>query len=55
MPFALQTALEQRGGKHTGTSPFQPWVVADGRLVTGQNPTSATGVAEAVLEVLARD
>ena len=27
-------------------------VVVDGNLVTGQNPTSATGVGEAVLELL---
>jgi putative intracellular protease/amidase len=53
VPFALQRRLEALGARHTGTAPFQPWVVRDGRLVTGQNPASATGVAEAMLDALA--
>jgi putative intracellular protease/amidase len=52
VPFLLQTTLEERGGKHTGAANFQPYVVVDGRLVTGQNPASATGVAERVISVL---
>jgi putative intracellular protease/amidase len=52
VPFLLQTQLEQRGAKHSGAPNFQPWVVRDGRLVTGQNPASATGVAEQVLIAL---
>ncbi|KIF02131.1 dihydroxyacetone kinase [Streptomyces sp. RSD-27] len=53
VPFLLQTALEERGAKHTGADDFQVHVVVDGRLVTGQNPASATGVGEAVVKVLA--
>lgn len=52
VPFLLQTQLEQRGAKHSGAPNFQPWVVRDGRLVTGQNPASATGVAEQVIAIL---
>jgi putative intracellular protease/amidase len=52
VPFLLQTELEQRGAKHSGAPNFQPWVVRDGRLVTGQNPASATGVATQVLTIL---
>jgi putative intracellular protease/amidase len=52
VPFLLQTRLEQRGAKHTGAPNFQPWIVRDGRLVTGQNPASSTGVAEQVLTAL---
>lgn len=52
VPYLLQTQLEQRGAKHSGAPNFQPWVVRDGRLVTGQNPASATGVAEQVLIAL---
>jgi putative intracellular protease/amidase len=52
VPFLLQTRLEEQGGKHTGAADWQPHVVTDGLLVTGQNPASSTGVAEAVLEVL---
>lgn len=52
VPFLLQGALEERGARHTGAANFQPHVVVDGRLVTGQNPASAMGVAEAVVKVL---
>jgi putative intracellular protease/amidase len=52
VPFLLQTQLEQRGAKHSAGPNFQPWVVHDGRLVTGQNPSSSTGVAKQVLIAL---
>ncbi|MGH3615958.1 MAG: type 1 glutamine amidotransferase domain-containing protein [Pseudonocardia sp.] len=52
VPFALQTALELRGARYSGSANFTAHVVADGRLVTGQNPASATGTAEAVLGAL---
>ncbi|MFD7406654.1 type 1 glutamine amidotransferase domain-containing protein [Streptomyces sp. NPDC059866] len=52
VPFALQTKLEERGAKHSGAANFEAHVVVDGRLATGQNPASSTGVAEAVLEIL---
>lgn len=53
VPFPLQTRLEERGAKHTAAGNFEPHVVVDGRLVTGQNPASATGVGEALAKVLA--
>lgn len=53
VPFLLQSALEEHGAKHTGAPNFQPWIVTDGRLVTGQNPASAIGTAQAVVRVLA--
>ena len=52
VPFLLQSRLEGMGAKHSGAADWQPHVVTDGRLVTGQNPASSTGVAEAVLTVL---
>ncbi|MFR9725356.1 type 1 glutamine amidotransferase domain-containing protein [Streptomyces sp. MS19] len=52
VPFLLQTALEERGAKHSGAADFQAHVVSDGRLATGQNPASATGTAEAVVAIL---
>jgi putative intracellular protease/amidase len=54
VPFLLQTELRERGAVHSGAPNFQAHVVADGRLVTGQNPASAAGVAEKVVEVLAK-
>lgn len=54
VPFLLQTALEQRGATHQHAGVFAPHVVTDGRLVTGQNPPSSTGVAESVIRLLER-
>jgi putative intracellular protease/amidase len=52
VPFLLQDKLEERGGKHVKKPNFEPCVVVSERLVTGQNPASAKGVAEAALELL---
>jgi len=52
MPFLLQTRLEERGAEVVEAANFEKNVVVDGRLVTGQNPASATGAAEAVVELL---
>lgn len=52
VPFRLQTALEELGAKHSGAANFHAHVVTDERLITGQNPASAAGVAEAVLAKL---
>jgi len=52
VPFLLQSRLEQLGAKHSGAPNFQAHVVTDERLVTGQNPASAAGVAHAVLAAL---
>jgi putative intracellular protease/amidase len=52
VPFSLQCQLIERGAKHTAAKAFQPWVVTDGRLVTGQNPASAAGVAAGMLAAL---
>ena len=52
VPFLLQDKLAGIGAEHSGAADWQPHVVTDGRLVTGQNPASSTGVAEAVLRVL---
>lgn len=54
VPFLLQSALEQRGARHRRAGIFAPRVVTDGRLVTGQNPPSSAGVAEAVTQLLSR-
>jgi putative intracellular protease/amidase len=54
VPFLLQSRLEELGAKHVAAPAFAAQVVVDGRLVTGQNPASATGVAERVVEALAQ-
>jgi Putative intracellular protease/amidase len=52
VPFLLADRLTERGAVHVPAPDFEKNVVVDGRLVTGQNPASATGVAEAAVEVL---
>lgn len=52
VPFALQTRLEERGAKVVVAEPFKANVVVDGRLITGQNPASARGVAQEVVRAL---
>jgi putative intracellular protease/amidase len=52
VPYLLADALTERGALHQPAPNWQPQVVTDGRLVTGQNPQSARGVAEAVLALL---
>src|SRR5262249_13500883 len=51
MPYALRTA----GGKvTTGSVDFEPNVIVDRELITGQNPRSDHSIAEKLIEALAR-
>ncbi|SDF60233.1 Putative intracellular protease/amidase [Dyadobacter soli] len=52
VPFELETALKSRGAKYSRVDPWQAYSIQDGRLVTGQNPASASGVAEKVIGIL---
>jgi putative intracellular protease/amidase len=52
VPFLLATKLGARGAIHQPAANFTPKIVIDGRLVTGQNPQSATGVGEKVRDLL---
>lgn len=53
MKFYPQTALQQAGARYaSNTSPWSANVVIDRELITGQNPASAIGVAQALLETL---
>lgn len=53
VPFLLADRLREQGAKVEVAADWQPNVVVDGRLVTGQNPASAGPTADAVLELLA--
>ena len=52
VPFELETALTKQGAVFHKTSPWQPYSIVDGNLVTGQNPASAKGVAEKMVAQL---
>lgn len=53
VPFLLADALTARGATHRPGPNFTENVVSDQRVVTGQNPQSAAGVARAVVAALA--
>ena len=52
VPFLLQDALTEKGAIFIAGENFKPNVVVSERLVTGQNPASATEAAEAVIELI---
>lgn len=49
VPFLLEDRLIQNGGIYEKGADWQPYVVEDGLLITGQNPASSEGVADALL------
>ena len=54
VPFRLDAELKAAGATYKkALRPMAAKVVVDGTLVTGQNPTSAQGVGEAVVKLLA--
>lgn len=53
VPYILEDHLKTEGASYNKAGlPFVPHVVVDGRLVTGQNPQSASAVAENVIDLL---
>ena len=52
IPFMLDAELKKQGAIFSHTTPFDAFVLADGNLVTGQNPASASGVALAMIDLL---
>jgi putative intracellular protease/amidase len=52
VPFLLQDVLQEEGARYSKQPPFEPHVVTDGRLVTGQNPASSAGAARRLLALL---
>lgn len=52
VPFLLESKLREQGARFEKSAPFQEHVAEDDRLITGQNPQSATAVARAVLRRL---
>ena len=52
VPFLLETALTKQGAKFHAAAVWSAHSIADGNLVTGQNPASAKGVAEKMIAIL---
>jgi putative intracellular protease/amidase len=52
VPFLLETVLTKQGAKFHAAAVWSAHSIADGNLVTGQNPASAKGVAEKMIVIL---
>lgn len=52
VPFLLEDELTRLGGAYEKVANWQPYVVTDGLLVTGQNPASSEPAAKALLALL---
>jgi putative intracellular protease/amidase len=52
VPFLLEDMLEANGGLYEKGPDWGSFVVADGKLVTGQNPGSSEATAEKLLRLL---
>lgn len=49
VPFLLEDELQAIGANYSKSSDWHPYTVTDENLITGQNPSSSEGVAQAVL------
>lgn len=54
VPFLLESRLKELGGNFERADDWNPKCVADGNLITGQNPASSAAVAEAVVAALSK-
>ncbi|WP_299944922.1 type 1 glutamine amidotransferase domain-containing protein [uncultured Microbulbifer sp.] len=49
VPFLVEEMLRDQGGHYSKGEDWAPYVVVDGKLVTGQNPASSVEAAETLL------
>ncbi|SMP12591.1 MULTISPECIES: type 1 glutamine amidotransferase domain-containing protein [Chryseobacterium] len=52
VPFLVEDMLKQNGGSYSKVEDWASYAVADGRLITGQNPASSEKVAEELLKLI---
>ena len=52
IPFLLEEALTRKAARFSKVKPWEDFIIEDGRLITGQNPTSAHSVAQAMVKQL---
>jgi putative intracellular protease/amidase len=52
VPFLVEDMLKENGGLYSKAGNWEPHVVTDANLITGQNPASAHGGANALLDQL---
>jgi putative intracellular protease/amidase len=54
VPFLVEDMLRENGGNYSKGADWQPYVVKDGLLITGQNPASSEPAARELLAKLSR-
>jgi putative intracellular protease/amidase len=54
VPFLVEDELKAKGGIFSKAADWQPYVLTDGLLMTGQNPASSGPGARALVEVMNR-
>lgn len=52
VPFLVEDMLKANGGEYQKGADWEPFVLTDGKLVTGQNPASSEEAARKLLELL---
>ncbi len=50
--FLIEDEMRRLGGNYTSAADWNPHIVVDGNLITGQNPASSEGAAKKILEAL---
>ncbi len=54
VPFLVEDELKAKGGIFSKAADWQPYVLTDGLLITGQNPASSGPGAKALVELTSR-
>jgi putative intracellular protease/amidase len=52
VPFLVEDMLKKAGGNYSKAADWQPYIVTDGLLITGQNPASSKLAAQALVAKL---
>ena len=55
VPFLVEDELKRIGGLYENAADWESFAIVDGRVITGQNPTSSAAAAKALMEVLVAD
>ncbi|AHE52932.1 type 1 glutamine amidotransferase domain-containing protein [Sphingomonas sanxanigenens] len=54
VPYELEDALRAEGAEYSSAANWEPHVIVDGRLITGQNPASAGLLGQKLVDALAQ-
>jgi putative intracellular protease/amidase len=52
VPFLVEDELKKLGGNYTKLADWQPYVIQDGLLITGQNPASSGPAADTLINYM---